>query len=84
MATTLRSGATTPSYARKGDPVVYRYEVQGPGALDVIREVIGTEPPQVKFFHGAHFTIAGRSVRALRHGMAAEPGFRASRALGRP
>jgi glycine cleavage system aminomethyltransferase T len=64
-----------PSYARKGDPVVYRYEVQGPGALDVIREVIGTEPPQVKFFHGAHFTIAGRSVRALRHGMAAEPGF---------
>jgi vanillate/3-O-methylgallate O-demethylase len=64
-----------PSYARKGDPVVYRYEVQGPGALDVIRDVIGEEPPQVKFFHGAHFTIAGRSVRALRHGMAAEPGF---------
>jgi vanillate/3-O-methylgallate O-demethylase len=64
-----------PSYARKGDPVVYRYEVQGPGALDVIREVLGEEPPTVKFFHGAHFTIAGKSVRALRHGMAAEPGF---------
>jgi vanillate/3-O-methylgallate O-demethylase len=64
-----------PSYARKGDPVVYRYEVQGPGAIDVIRDVLGEEPPTVKFFHGARFTIAGRTVRALRHGMAAEPGF---------
>ena len=64
-----------PSYARKGDPVVYRYEVQGPGAMDVVREAIGHEPPTVKFFHGARLTIAGKSVRALRHGMAAEPGF---------
>jgi glycine cleavage system aminomethyltransferase T len=64
-----------PSYARKGDPVVYRYEVQGPGAMDVVREAIGEEPPSVKFFHGARLTIAGKSVRALRHGMAAEPGF---------
>jgi vanillate/3-O-methylgallate O-demethylase len=64
-----------PSYARVGDPVVYRYEIQGPGALDVIREVLGEEPPQVKFFHGARLTIAGKAVRALRHGMAAEPGF---------
>lgn len=66
-----------PSYARAGgaDPVSYRYEVQGPGAIDVIREVIGEEPPAVKFFHGARFTIAGKMVRALRHGMAGEPGF---------
>jgi vanillate/3-O-methylgallate O-demethylase len=64
-----------PSYARTGDPVVYRYEVQGPGAIEVIRDVLGEEPPNVKFFHGARFTIAGKTVRALRHGMAAEPGF---------
>ncbi|BCH35706.1 glycine cleavage system protein T [Mesorhizobium sp. L-8-10] len=66
-----------PSYARVGggDPVVYRYEVQGPGAMNVIREVLGEEPPTVKFFHGARFTIAGKMVRALRHGMAGEPGF---------
>ncbi len=64
-----------PSYARTGDPVVYRYEVQGPGAIDVIRDVLGEKPPAVKFFHGARFTIAGKTVRALRHGMAAEPGF---------
>jgi glycine cleavage system aminomethyltransferase T len=64
-----------PSYARIGDPVVYRYQVQGPGALDVIREALGAEPPKLKFFHGARLTIAGRPVRALRHGMVAEPGF---------
>lgn len=64
-----------PSYARTGNPRVYRYEVQGPGAIDVIRDVLGEEPPTVKFFHGARFTIAGKTVRALRHGMAAEPGF---------
>ncbi|THG30106.1 aminomethyltransferase family protein [Naasia lichenicola] len=66
-----------PSYARVGggDPVSYRYEVQGPGAFDVIREALGEEPPTVKFFHGARFTIAGKTVRALRHGMAGEPGF---------
>lgn len=64
-----------PSYARAGDPVVYRYEVQGPGAMNVIREALGEEPPSVKFFHGARVTIASKPVRALRHGMAAEPGF---------
>lgn len=64
-----------PSYARKGDPKVYRYEVQGPGAIDVIRDALGEEPPTVKFFHGARFTIGGHTVRALRHGMAGEPGF---------
>ncbi|TWH72720.1 aminomethyl transferase family protein [Modestobacter roseus] len=64
-----------PSYARAGNPKVYRYEVQGPGAIDVIRDALGDEPPTVKFFHGARFTIAGKTVRALRHGMAAEPGF---------
>ncbi|MFI7583474.1 aminomethyl transferase family protein [Kocuria sp. M1N1S27] len=64
-----------PSYGRVGNPKVYRYEVQGPGAMDVIRDAIGEEVPNVKFFHGTRFTIAGKTVRALRHGMAGEPGF---------
>jgi vanillate/3-O-methylgallate O-demethylase len=66
-----------PSYCRVGggDPIVYRCEVQGPGAMDVIREVLGHEPPEVKFFQGTRFTIGGKMVRALRHGMAGEPGF---------
>lgn len=63
------------SLYRQGDPVLYRYQVQGPGAMDVIRAAIGREPPKVRFFHMARLTIAGKAVRALRHGMAGEPGF---------
>ena len=42
-----------PSSIRVGEPRVYRYEVQGPGALEVIRDAIDGELPMVKFFHGA-------------------------------
>lgn len=63
------------SLVRAGDPVLYRYQVQGPKALDVIRRATGAEPPKLKFFAMTHFTIASRPVRALRHGMAGEPGF---------
>lgn len=63
------------SFYRKGDPVLYRYQVQGPGAMDVIRDATGQEPPKLRFFHMARLTIAGKKVRALRHGMVAEPGF---------
>ncbi len=63
------------SGSREGDPRLYRYEVQGPNAMDVMRDAIGEEPPVVKFFRMTSFTIAGKHVRALRHGMAGEPGF---------
>lgn len=63
------------SFYRKGDPVLYRYQIQGPGAMDVIREATGEEPPKVRFFHMTRLRIAGKDVRALRHGMAGEPGF---------
>ncbi len=64
------------SLYRKGDPRVYRFQVQGPGALDVWKEATGLdELPKLKFFHMHTFEIAGKSVRAVRHGMAGEPGF---------
>ncbi|NDK31933.1 aminomethyl transferase family protein [Nesterenkonia haasae] len=63
------------SLYRSGDPVVYRFQVQGPGAMDVMKEAIGSEPPKLKFFGMTRFTIGGKEVRALRHGMAGEPGF---------
>jgi syringate O-demethylase len=63
------------SYVRRGDPELYRYQIQGPKALDVMRKVLGTEPPKLKFFAMGHVSIAGRHVRALRHGMAGEPGY---------
>lgn len=63
------------SYVRKGDPEYYRYQIQGPKAFDVMRDVLGTEPPQLKFFAMGRVEIAGKQVRALRHGMAGEPGY---------
>ncbi|MCY1158478.1 MAG: aminomethyl transferase family protein [Citricoccus sp.] len=57
------------------DPVLYRYEVQGPRALDLMEKVTGAPVPKTRFFHMATFTIAGVEVRSLRHGMAGQPGF---------
>ena len=63
--------------ARSGPPVrkVYRYQVQGPNALPIMEKVTGKPVPDVKFFNMTTFTIAGRQVRALRHGMVGQPGF---------
>jgi glycine cleavage system aminomethyltransferase T len=58
-----------------GDPTLYRYELQGPKALDVIRQATGAEVPHTKFFGMERFSIAGVEVRSLRHGMAGMPGF---------
>ena len=59
-------------------PVVrkaYRYQVQGPNAMKVIERVTGQPAPQLKFFHMTSITVAGKKVRALRHGMAGQPGL---------
>jgi glycine cleavage system aminomethyltransferase T len=63
--------------ARPGPIVrkVYRYQVQGPNALKVMEKVTGKPVPNVKFFGMTDFTIAGKRVRALRHGMVGQPGF---------
>ena len=53
----------------------YRFQVQGPNAMDVIEKALGGPPPELKFFHMTTVSIAGRRVRALRHGMAGQPGW---------
>jgi syringate O-demethylase len=53
----------------------YRFQVQGPNAMKVIEKAIGRTPPELKFFNMTNVTIGGRTVRALRHGMAGQPGF---------
>ncbi|WP_027929330.1 glycine cleavage system protein T [Amycolatopsis thermoflava] len=58
-----------------GPPKVYRYELQGPTASAVMEKVIDGPLPDVKFFNMATFTIAGCTVRGLRHGMAGQPGY---------
>ena len=63
--------------AQKG-PVLrkaYRFQIQGPNAPKVMEKVLGGPVPDVKFFQMASFTIAGKTVRALRHGMVGQPGF---------
>ncbi len=54
---------------------VFRFQLQGPNALPLLKEVVDGELPDVKFFHVGEFKIAGKTVRALRHGMAGRPGF---------
>ena len=53
----------------------YRFQIQGPNAMKVMERVTGKPVPDVKFFHMTRIEVAGRSVRALRHGMAGQPGL---------
>jgi syringate O-demethylase len=53
----------------------YRFQIQGPNAMKTMEKVLGETPPDLKFFNMCWMTIAGKKVRALRHGMAGQPGF---------
>ena len=53
----------------------YRYQIQGPKAAEVLTKLNGGPLPDVKFFTFDVINIKGRQVRALRHGMAGEPGL---------
>jgi syringate O-demethylase len=53
----------------------YRFQVQGPNAMAVIEKALGGAPPELKFFTMTTVQIAGKSVRALRHGMVGQPGW---------
>lgn len=56
-------------------PRLYRYEIQGPSAGPLVEKLTGAPVPDVKFFGMTTLSIAGRRVRALRHGMAGQVGF---------
>jgi syringate O-demethylase len=53
----------------------YRFQVQGPNAMQVIERALGHAPEELKFFNMRTETIGGRDVCALRHGMAGQPGW---------
>jgi syringate O-demethylase len=63
--------------AQKGSVVrkAYRYQLQGPDAMKLTEKVMGRPAPELKFFHLTTIEIAGRKVRALRHGMVGQPGW---------
>ncbi|HXC31478.1 MAG TPA: aminomethyl transferase family protein [Verrucomicrobiae bacterium] len=53
----------------------YRYQIQGPNAPQILEKLNGGPLPEIKFFNMDAINIAGRRVRALRHGMAGAPGL---------
>lgn len=54
---------------------VWRFQIQGPRAWEVIEKANGGPVEQLKFFNMATMKIAGETVRTLRHGMAGAPGL---------
>lgn len=57
------------------DPRLFRYQIQGPRAMEVVERAFGGPLPEVKFFHSQHVTLAGKRIRALRHGMSGQAGY---------
>lgn len=53
----------------------YRFQLQGPNAMAILRDAMGAEPPALKFFNMADIKLAGTTVGALRHGMAGQAGY---------
>lgn len=63
------------SVTNKGQRKGYRFEVQGPNALEILARANGGPLPEIKFFNMGEIKVAGRPVRCLRHGMAGAPGL---------
>jgi vanillate/3-O-methylgallate O-demethylase len=63
--------AANPTGRRK----IYRFQVQGPTAMQVLEKANGGPLPEIKFFNMGEITIGGRKVRALHHGMSGVPGL---------
>ncbi|MHA6615664.1 vanillate/3-O-methylgallate O-demethylase [Pseudonocardia sp. DLS-67] len=54
---------------------VWRFQIQGPRAWDVIEKLNGSPLERTRFFTLGHMKIGGADVRTLRHGMAGAPGL---------
>jgi vanillate/3-O-methylgallate O-demethylase len=63
------------SAVNQGRRKTFRYQIQGPNALKVMEKVMGKPAPDIRFFNMDVVSIAGREVRALRHGMVGQPGW---------
>lgn len=63
------------SLRKEGEPILFRYQLQGPQALALTEALFGGPLPQTKFFHSTPVELGGRKFRAFRHGMAGMPGY---------
>ena len=68
---------TDPSSAFRGgaNPALFRYQVQGPLATELVETVFGGPLPPSKFFHSVPVELDGMRFRALRHNMAGQDGY---------
>jgi vanillate/3-O-methylgallate O-demethylase len=73
----IRNDPRSPSrpYGQPVSRALWRFQIQGPNAWQVIEKLNGDTVEQLKFFRMADMTVAGERVRTLRHGMAGEPGL---------
>ena len=63
--------AANPTGKRK----IYRFQVQGPTAMQALEKATGGPLPEIKFFNMGEVKIGGHKVRALHHGMSGVPGL---------
>src|SRR5262245_8993808 len=63
------------SFVNQGHRKVFRYQVQGPKAIQVMEKVTGKPVPNIRFFYMDSFKIGGKDIRALRHGMVGQAGW---------
>ena len=70
------TAAADERYHDKDEPHrTFRYQLQGPDALDTMRDAVEGSLPEIPFFNFEDVTIGGVEVRALRHAMASNAGF---------
>lgn len=63
------------SFENSNDRLLYRYQIQGPNSLELIKKVHEGKFPDIPFFHIGDLKIAGCKVRALNHSMSRMPGL---------
>ena len=73
----IRQDPRSPSrpYGKSVTRDVWRFQIQGPNAWQVIEKLHGGDLEQLKFFRMAEMNVGGEPVRTLRHGMAGAPGL---------
>lgn len=65
----------TSDFRNGADPVLFRFQVQGPKAEGLLSRLFGSQLDGIKFFHFKEIQLEGRIFNALRHGMAGQAGF---------
>lgn len=63
------------SVRKDAPPKLFRFQVQGPAAAEVVERMFGGPLPAMKFFHSVQAPLGSATVTALRHGMAGQAGY---------